>query len=960
MAEDMLNFAYTIGTIDVAQDISPGVAQTGFRDYSTMSSGDVTRVVAVQGAKRAYMVVSKVGAILRPSTYIDGTNGEGATVNFDAGTITVFTDLGWQHIVYNDTTGAAQNAEGVLRTFSPDTLADLKTTPIPAAGKSVAILRNILADDKKSAIYEWDPDETAAGDDFYYVVSTLSATGRWVRLNSILEVAALANDAAAYDGSLYAVNDDLRHKNSTSVVKKVPLVENYHQGEYITFAEWQAVSTTPIMPWSDGDTFVFRGITEENDLGGEKPTFIWDASSTNTDALGVTHLSPDDISGSNPGRAILTEPSAMSKFTNADATPSLAGGRFHRCADTVPAAITALDDMVDLQPHWIFPGAQDQVFTNGASLKCPGGRQFTLRTDGAPIMVASDNSVVSIFGAQDTAPVASIAALTALNTAALQDGETRFVNDDLRGGLFVWDSNDRSTEVGYETSGNEGVYYAPDSDATGASGAWVRAPYRQGQDLNIDWFGALPNSASDSKAAIQAAIDFAEASDNRGVFVPPNKYTLATGIQVSENVCLYGTSIWLNDRPPFADAAWLLDSHRKGSTLYFSQTSGDALIYGRDQAGGGGSFEHGGSLENLILIGPGSGTGVGFHKRNLIGAHISHVFVCNFPVGIWNDWAEEVRSYSIGVMGCETAFLFDGDGASQTTTDAIGSNENSYYGTQINACGQAIDVQNGKLNSFYGLLIQHCTDGGVQIRNTSPAGTTVSGFKFADVWLENGSDAAQTLAGYMIDIDGNEIQSCVFENWQIQLSGAQTGNLGFRFITGTDCGNHKFEGFTYGSGVKNYDFDLPSGWRRCHLSRFESTSASGSFFVRDETQISVTFDVSDEPTLTVTQGLSDLASVDVHAERNGRNTTLRIPEFTGTGDGTIIILTALDESFRPRSTTGFFTLRLDEGGTFQVGVARIKTNGTIEIFSDIAGNSFTLSTSYTVSGFDLTYTNEPL
>lgn len=393
MAWQLLNRVYTIGTIDGDQDITPGAAVTGFRDFTLLSGGNTTYVVGVQGSKWAFMIVSKVGAILRPSTYIDGSNGLGSTVTFDAGTITVFSDLGGSKLVYEDGSGVAQNAESVLRTFSPETLVALKTNPIPSSGKTVVYLRGILADDQKGAFYVWDPSETATGDDFNYVVSSLSATGRWVRQKPILEVASVSVDGDAYANSVYSVSDELRRKRASGIVKKVAEGENFHQGEFITFAQWRAIASTQ---WKANDTFVFRGMTAENDLGGARLTFKWDASSTNTDALGVTHLRPDDISGSNAGRAVLVEPAAMPKFSDSDATPSMATARFHRCADTAPAAITALDDMVDLQPHWIFPGAQAQVFAHSSSLICPGAANFTLSPTDSPIMVVSDNGVVSI------------------------------------------------------------------------------------------------------------------------------------------------------------------------------------------------------------------------------------------------------------------------------------------------------------------------------------------------------------------------------------------------------------------------------------------------------------------------------------------------------------------------------------------------------------------------------------
>ena len=259
MAWQLLNRAYTIGTIDVAQDITPGTAVTGFRDFTLISSSNTTYVVGVQGAKWAYMKVSKVGAILRPSTYIDGSNGIAASVTFDAGAITVFSDLGGSKAVYEDGDGNAQNAASVLRTFSPVDLAALKTTPITASPlKTVALLRGIVADDGKSALYVWDPDDNTTGDDFNYVVSTLSGTGRWVR------------------------------QRLSNVISR----------SFATLAGLKAIDSSE---WAPGELIELRGITAEGDTRA-RVVGTWQASSTNTDALDKTFVRPDDITGGNPGR----------------------------------------------------------------------------------------------------------------------------------------------------------------------------------------------------------------------------------------------------------------------------------------------------------------------------------------------------------------------------------------------------------------------------------------------------------------------------------------------------------------------------------------------------------------------------------------------------------------------------------------------------------------------------------
>ena len=57
------------------------------------------------------------------------------------------------------------------------------------------------------------------------------------------------------------------------------------------------------------------------------------------------------------------------------------------------------------------------------------------------------------------------------------------VGDD-GGGIFYWASSDLSTEVTADTQ--SGIYVAPTSDATGASGAWVR---QYSGAVNVKWFG---------------------------------------------------------------------------------------------------------------------------------------------------------------------------------------------------------------------------------------------------------------------------------------------------------------------------------------------------------------------------------------------------------------------------------------------------------------------------------------
>jgi hypothetical protein len=84
-----------------------------------------------------------------------------------------------------------------------------------------------------------------------------------------------------------------------------------------------------------------------------------------------------------------------------------------------------------------------------------------------------------------------ISALKALNIASLTDGSRAVIATTGRAGEFYWSSADYTTEVSADTV--EALFVAPDSDATGASGAWRRV-YTGA--VNAAWGGASIGSTA--------------------------------------------------------------------------------------------------------------------------------------------------------------------------------------------------------------------------------------------------------------------------------------------------------------------------------------------------------------------------------------------------------------------------------------------------------------------------------
>ncbi|TMN32568.1 hypothetical protein CWB95_23515, partial [Pseudoalteromonas piscicida] len=95
--------------------------------------------------------------------------------------------------------------------------------------------------------------------------------------------------------------------------------------------------------------------------------------------------------------------------------------------------------------------------------------------------------------------VANRTALRALDTSK---DTSAYLTEAGRKGQFFWDGSNLSAQVTADTA--QGVYIAPASAPTGASGAWVRSfDFTNYED---SWFGTVADNATDSTNAINAAL----------------------------------------------------------------------------------------------------------------------------------------------------------------------------------------------------------------------------------------------------------------------------------------------------------------------------------------------------------------------------------------------------------------------------------------------------------------------
>ena len=120
--------------------------------------------------------------------------------------------------------------------------------------------------------------------------------------------------------------------------------------------------------------------------------------------------------------------------------------------------------------------------------------------------------------------VADLAGLKALSSPYPNAVITqcRSTAGDEGGGTWVFQTGNQSANVTADPQ--SGVWAAPNSDSTGASGAWQR---QYDGTVNVLWFGARGDDSTDNTTPLQKAIDYA-VSTSRLVRIPSGVYRTGT------------------------------------------------------------------------------------------------------------------------------------------------------------------------------------------------------------------------------------------------------------------------------------------------------------------------------------------------------------------------------------------------------------------------------------------------
>lgn len=227
---------------------------------------------------------------------------------------------------------------------------------------------------------------------------------------------------------------------------------------------------------------------------------------------------------------------------------------------------------------------------------------------------------------------------------------------------------------------------------------------------NVRDYGAKGDNITDDTAAFVATL--AAAGPGGKVRVPYGRYVLSS-LALSNGQKLSGDGYYI-DRDSVSTigmaAGYLTPANITGSVLRFTNTTGNSVDHVKT------TINVGGGIEDIAIIGPGSGTSVGINfgnatPRAVLAPVYRNVLVCNFATGLKMLHVNEGDMSSVLIKGCTTAI---------SCVDDV--NDVGWFKLNMQRCTNGLIQESGGLcyaNSFVSPICQNITNFGFQLRGFS-------------------------------------------------------------------------------------------------------------------------------------------------------------------------------------------------------------------------------------------------
>jgi hypothetical protein len=328
-------------------------------------------------------------------------------------------------------------------------------------------------------------------------------------------------------------------------------------------------------------------------------------------------------------------------------------------------------------------------------------------------------------------------------------------------GSLVYSALAATERYGNIINAQDVIYNPP---FTGAEQTNVEA--KLSQTVSVKDFGAIGDGVTDDTIKIQAAID--ATPEGATLYFPVGIY-LFSNITISESIEIFGEGWYVKTNQAFGNANWLTADALGGAVLKSTATSGTAITFSNA------SLVKHFRMQNIAVLGPGTGTSIGVSVANTVIATVQNrmvnVLVANFSVGVQFINSYESQFTSLLIRGCQRGFS-----APNVSGGGIFS-DNHFYRCAFETCSDGVNLQLASGISFHGCLWQNCTEG-LRLQPQVAGGVetiTVEG----ESWFENVGGN-----GINIDATNGSLKHLIFKQSRMGAGAiAFNGSDVFNYVT---------------------------------------------------------------------------------------------------------------------------------------------------------------------------------